>query len=81
MRVARALNSEIRFPVVITTVPPTSTTTPDTVVSQQIYTALANFLASRISAELASDGAAEEETESGGRVVNDGAPPSLRSGE
>ena len=44
----------------------------DPVLSQQIYRALANYLALRVSAELANDDTAEEETEPGmGRVVSD----------
>ena len=72
MRVARAFNTDIDFPVIITTVPPCAQPSIDPVLSQQIYRALANYLVSRVSAELANDDTAEEETEPGmGRVVSD----------
>ena len=61
MRVARAFNTDIDFPVIITTVPPCA----HPVLGQQIYRALANYLVSRVSAELANDDTAEEETEPG----------------
>ena len=71
MRVAKAFNTDIIFPVVITTVPPSAQPSIDPVLSQQIYRALANYLASRVAAELANDNA-EEETEVGGQTVSDG---------
>ena len=74
MRVAKAFNTDITFPVVITTVPPSAQPSIDPVLSQQIYRALANYLASRVAAELANDNA-EEETEMGGETVSDGSGP------
>ena len=71
MRVAKAFNTDITFPVVITTVPPSAQPSIDPVLSQQIYRALANYLASRVAAELANDNA-EEEAEVGGQTVSDG---------
>ena len=72
MRVARAFNTDIDFPVITTTVPPSAQPSIDPVLSQQIYRALANYLVSRVSAELANDDTAEEETEPGmGQVVSD----------
>ena len=71
MRVAKAFNTDITFPVIITTVPPSAQPSIDPVLSQQIYRALANYLASRVAAELANDNA-EEETEAGGQTVCDG---------
>lgn len=71
MRVAKAFNTDITFPVVITTVPPSAQPSIDPVLSHQIYGALANYLASRIAAELANDNAVEE-TEVGGQTVSDG---------
>lgn len=77
VRVARAFNTEIEFPVIITTVPPSAQPSIEQVLSHQIYSALANYLASRVSAELASDEAADEETETGmGRVALDGSAAS-----
>lgn len=77
MRIARAFNTEIEFPVIITTVPPSAQPSIEQVLSHQIYSALANYLASRVSAELASDEAADEETETGmGRVALDGSAAS-----
>ena len=77
MRVARAFNTEIEFPVIITTVPPSAQPSIEQVLSHQTYSALANYLASRVSAELASDEAADEETETGmGRVALDGSAAS-----
>lgn len=77
MRVARAFNTDIEFPVIITTVPPSAQPSIEQVLSHQIYSALANFLASRVSAELASNEAADEETEAGiGRVARDGSAAS-----
>ena len=77
MRVARAFNTEIEFPVIITTVPPSAQPSIEQVLSHQIYSALANYLASRVSAELASDEAADEEIETGmGRVALDGSAAS-----
>ena len=75
MRVAKAFNTDITFPVVITTVPPSAQASIDPVLSQRIYSALANYLASRVAAELANDNA-EEETEAEGQTVGDesGAP-------
>ncbi|KAL9979587.1 hypothetical protein ACROYT_G017268 [Oculina patagonica] len=88
VRVAKAFNTDIKFPVVITTVPPSSQPSIDPVLSQQIYRALANYLSSRVAAELASDNA-EEETEAEGQTISDGSgtpvngPPDVRveSGE
>ena len=72
MRVARAFNTDIDFPVIITTVPPCAQPSIDPVLSQQIFRALANYLVSRVSAELANEDTAEEEAEPGmGRVVTD----------
>lgn len=71
MRVAKAFNTDITFPVVITTVPPSAQPSIDPVLSHQIYRALANYLASRVAAELANDNAVEE-TEVGGQTVSDG---------
>ncbi len=71
MRVAKAFNTDIKFPVVITTVPPSSQPSIDPVLSQQIYRALANYLSSRVAAELANDNA-EEETEAEGQTISDG---------
>lgn len=71
VRVAKAFNTDITFPVVITTVPPSAQPSIDPVLSHQIYRALANYLASRIAAELANDKAVEE-TEVGGQTVSDG---------
>ena len=52
--------------------PPSAQPSIEQVLSHQIYSALANYLASRVSAELASDEAADEETETGmGRVALD----------
>lgn len=63
VRVAKAFNTDITFPVVITSEPPCPQPSIDPVLSQQIYRALANYLVSRASAELASNEAGEEETE------------------
>ena len=72
MCVARAFNTDIDFPVIITTVPPCAQPSIDPVLSQQIYRALASYLVSRVSAQKANDDTAEEETEPGmGRVVSD----------
>lgn len=70
VRVAKAFNTEIKFPVVITTVPPSAQSSIDPILSQQIYAALASYLSSRVAAELANDNA-EEETEAGGQTVTD----------
>ena len=81
MRVARAFNTDIDFPVIITTVAPSAQPSLDPVLSQQIYRALANYLVSRASAELANDDTAEEETEPGmDRVVSDGSGVSNTAG-
>ena len=57
--------------------PPSAQPSIEQVLSHQIYSALANYLASRVSAELASDEAADEETETGmGRVALDGSAAS-----
>lgn len=73
VRVARAFNTDIVFPVTITTTPPCVQSTLDPVLSQQIYRALANYLVSRVSAELANDETAQEGTEPGfSGVVSDG---------
>ena len=79
VRVARAFNTDIDFPVVITTVPPSTQLSLDPVLSQQIYRALANYLVSRVSAELANNDTAEEETEQD-RVVSDGSRDPDRAG-
>jgi len=79
VRVARAFNTDIDFPVVITTVPPSTQLSLDPVLSQQIYRALANYLVSRVSAELANNDTAEEETEQD-RVVSDGSGDPDRAG-
>ena len=67
---AKAFNTDITFPVVITTVPPSAQPSIDPVLSHHIYRALANYLASRVAAELANDNAVEE-TERG-QTVSDG---------
>ena len=57
--------------------PPSAQPSIEQVLSHQIYSALANYLASRVSAELASDEAADEEIETGmGRVALDGSAAS-----
>lgn len=76
MRVAKAFNTDIKFPVVITTVPPSAQPSIDPVLSQQIYRALANYLSSRVAAELANDNA-EEETEAEGQTISDGSGASV----
>ena len=73
---AKAFNTDITFPVVITTVPPSAQPSIDPVLSHQIYRALANYLASRVAAELANDNAVEE-TEAGGQTVSDGSGASV----
>ena len=72
MCVARAFNTDIDFPVIITTVPPCAQPSIDPVLSQQIYRALTNYLVSRVPLNYPNDDTAEEETEPGmGRVVSD----------
>lgn len=61
MRVKKAFNTDIIFPVVITTVPPNTEPSADPVLREQIFIALANYLASRAAAEL--DSNAQEATE------------------
>ena len=69
MRVKKAFNTDVVFPVVITTVPPSAEPSIDPALSQQIFRALANYVASRAAAELDND--AQEETEGGGDTVRD----------
>ncbi|XP_078363601.1 arrestin domain-containing protein 4-like isoform X2 [Oculina patagonica] len=64
VRVVKAFDTNITFPVVITTVPPSSV---DPALSQEIYKALANYLVSRAAARLANDNA-EAETEARGQT-------------
>ena len=72
MRVARAFNTDIDFPVIITRVQPFAQPSIVPALSQQIYRALANYLVSRVSAELPIDDTTAEKTDPGmGRVVSD----------
>ncbi|RMX52135.1 hypothetical protein pdam_00015160 [Pocillopora damicornis] len=73
VRVKKAFNTEIIFPIVITTVPPSAEPSVDPVLREHIYIALANYLASRAAAELDSD--AQEATEGERNTVWDGSPP------
>lgn len=50
VRVKKAFNTDIIFPVVITTVPPNTEPSADPVLREQIFIALANYLASRAAA-------------------------------
>ncbi len=68
VRVEKAFDTNITFPVVITTVPPSSV---DPALSQDIYRALANYLTSRAAARLANDNA-EAETEARGQTARNG---------
>lgn len=61
VRVKKAFNTDIIFPVVITTVPPSTEPSANPVLREQIFIALANYLASRAAAEL--DSNAQEATE------------------
>ena len=61
MRLKKAFNTDIIFPVVITAVPPNTEPTADPFLREQIFMAIANYLASRAAAELDSD--AQEATE------------------
>ena len=54
MRVKKAFNTDIIFPVVITT-PPNTEPSADPFLREQIFIAIANYLASRAAAELDSD--------------------------
>lgn len=69
VRVARASNTNIIFPIIITTVPPSSL---DPVLSpEQIYRVLAMiYRAARAVAEFANN--AKRETKARGKTVNDG---------
>lgn len=69
VRVKKGFNTDVVFPVVITTVPPSAEPSIDPALSQQIFRALANYVASRAAAELDND--AKEETEGGGDTVRD----------
>ena len=55
MRVKKAFNTDIILPVVTTTVPPNTEPSADPVLREQIFIALANYLASCAAAELDSD--------------------------
>ena len=66
MRVKKAFNTDIIFPVVITTVP----LTPSPPLREQNFIALANYLASRAAAEL--DSQPQEATEGERNTVWDG---------
>lgn len=86
VRVKKAFNTEIIFPIVITTVPPSAEPSVDPVLREHIYIALANYLASRAAAELDND--AQEATEGERNTVWDGSPapeanrpPDVRSSE
>lgn len=86
VRVKKAFNTEIIFPIVITTVPPGAEPSVDPVLREHIYIALANYLASRAAAELDND--AQEATEGERNTVWDGSPapeanrpPDVRSSE
>lgn len=68
----KAFNTEIIFPIVITTVPPGAEPSVDPVLREHIYIALANYLASRAAAELDND--AQEATEGERNTVWDGSP-------
>ena len=72
VRVKKAFNTEIIFPIVITTVPPSAEPSVDPVLREHIYIALANYLASRAAAELDND--AQEATEGERNTVWDGSP-------
>lgn len=63
VRVAKAFNSVITFPVVMTSEPPCVRPSIDPVLSQHIYRALADYLVARASADLANDETGQEETE------------------
>lgn len=63
MRVAKAFNSDITFPVVMTSEPPCVRPSIDPVLSQHIYRALADYLVARASADLANNETGQEETE------------------
>lgn len=63
VRVAKAFNSDITFPVVMTSEPPCVRPSIDPVLSQHIYRALADYLVARASADLANNETGEEETE------------------
>ena len=70
MRLKKAFNTDIIFPVVITTVPPNTEPSSDPFLREQIFIAIANYLASRAAAELDSD--AQEVTEGERNTVWDG---------
>ena len=70
MRLKKAFNTDIIFPVVITTVPPNTEPSADPFLREQIFIAIANYLASRVAAELDSD--AQEATERERNTVWDG---------
>ena len=68
---ARAFNTDIDLPIIITTVPPCAQPSIDPFLNKQIYKALSSYLVSRVSTELAKDDTTAEETEPGmGQVVN-----------
>ena len=70
MRLKKAFNTDIIFPVVITTVLPNTEPSADPFLREQIFIALANYLASRAAAEL--DSNAQEATEWERNTVWDG---------
>ena len=70
MRVNKAFNTDIIFPVVITTVPPNTEPHADQFLREQIFIAISNYLASRSAAEVDSD--AQEATEGERNTVWDG---------
>ena len=70
MRVNKAFNTDIIFPVVITTVPPNTEPHADPFLREQIFIAISNYLASRSAAEVDSD--AQEATEGERNTVWDG---------
>lgn len=79
MRVKKAFNTDLIFPVVITTVPPNTEPSADPFLREQIFIALANYLASRAAAELDSD--AQEATERERNTVWDGLSAPEASGK
>ena len=64
MRLKKAFNTDLIFPVVITKVPPNTEPSSDPFLREQIFIALANYLASRAASELYSH--AQEATEGDG---------------
>ena len=70
MRLKKAFNTDIIFPVVITTVLPNTEPSADPFLREQIFIALANYLASRAAAEL--DTQPQEATDGERNTVWDG---------